>query len=69
MKNSLQALQTAMEDENIIAVFDAKTTQQIKVKKQMQKQGAAYLTDLDTNFGALFFPEYDYRDFVYPPKN
>ncbi|MGB7637755.1 MAG: hypothetical protein WBL88_09305 [Nitrososphaeraceae archaeon] len=29
----------------------------------------AYLTDLDTNFGALFFPEYDYRDFVYPPKN
>ncbi|HZE78892.1 MAG TPA: hypothetical protein VE089_10135 [Nitrososphaeraceae archaeon] len=29
----------------------------------------AYLTNLDTNFGALFFPEFEYKDFVYAPKN
>lgn len=38
-------------------------------KSEATNKMLAYLTNLDTNFGALFFPEYDYKEVVYPRKN
>jgi hypothetical protein len=29
----------------------------------------AYKTNLDANFGALFFPNYNYAEFIYPREN
>jgi hypothetical protein len=54
---------TAMEDD----VFDAKNYS-ADGKTEATNKMLAYLTNLDTNFGALFFPEFDYKVFVYPTQ-
>jgi hypothetical protein len=59
---------TAMENDDIIAIFDAKNYS-ADGKTEATNTMLAYLTNLDTNFGALFFPEFDYKVFVYPHKN
>jgi hypothetical protein len=61
---------TAMVGEKIIAIFDAKNYgKDSEQKTDSKKTMLAYITNLDTNFGALFFPEFEYDEFVYPRKN
>lgn len=57
-----------MEGEKIIAIFDAKNYG-VDGKTEAKNKMLAYLTNLDCNFGALFFPEFDHEAFVYPSKS
>jgi hypothetical protein len=52
-------------DKSIIAVFDAKNYS-ADGRTEATNKRFAYLTNLDINYGGLFFPEFEYKDFVYP---
>jgi hypothetical protein len=59
-----------MIDERIIAIFDAKNySKDSKQKNEATKTMLAYITNLDTNFGALFFPEFKQNKWIYPRGN
>ena len=59
-----------MVGEKIIAIFDAKNyDKDSSQKNDVANKMLAYLTNLDANFGALCFPEYDYVKLIYPRKN
>lgn len=49
---------TAMVDDQIIAVFDAKNYGKSDSITQTQNKMLAYMTNLDTNFGALIYPNH-----------
>lgn len=52
---------TAMIDDEILAVFDAKNYGKGAGLGDPQNKILAYMNNLNTNFGALFFPEYPAR--------
>ena len=59
-----------MEGEKIIAIFDAKNYRpDIDQKNDATNKMLAYMTNLDANFDALFFPNFKYSEFVYPREN
>jgi hypothetical protein len=61
---------TVMEAEKIIAIFDAKNYRPgSDDKNYATNKMLAYMTNLDANFGALFFPNFTYAEFIYPGEN
>jgi hypothetical protein len=56
---------TVIEGEKIVAIFDAKNYRpDDDQKNNATNKMLAYMTNLDANFGALFFPNFTYSEFV-----
>ena len=61
---------SVMTDDRIIAIFDAKNyAKDSKQKNEATNKMLAYITNLDTNFGALFFPDFKQNKWVYPRED
>jgi len=58
---------TVMQNDEIIAVFDAKNYgADSRRRGEATRIMLAYMTNLDTNFGGLFFPKFKYNEFIHP---
>lgn len=61
---------TVLENDNIIAVFDAKNYgASSESKGDATHKILAYLTNLDCGFGGLFFPKFESVEYRYPELN